>query len=265
MPSPYRTRANTVPIKTVAGGSCTGYGVSSALEGITKIAHGDCPKLSEKDLFFCADGKCSEGTTMQAALDKAKRGVATLECCPNGNMPLGQDSPCGGGRCSEWWNKGAVKAASWRQLGSVEEAKQALDQGPIPVAFIVYQSFMNYTGGVYRKLPAGDSELGGHCVSLWGYDDAQGCFLMRNSWGTGWGETKWGLGEGERGWCRIAYSEIDYLYVMEPDGPVDPDPPSPCRVGKAVAWFLNLIVKALGRKGKFYYLTPCEGCKNGRG
>jgi len=33
----------------------------------------------------------------------------------------------------------------------------------------------------------GEQVLGGHAVLAVGYDDAQQRFLVRNSWGTGWG------------------------------------------------------------------------------
>ena len=34
---------------------------------------------------------------------------------------------------------------------------------------------------------AGESVLGGHAVLAVGYDDSQQRFIVRNSWGTGWG------------------------------------------------------------------------------
>lgn len=37
-------------------------------------------------------------------------------------------------------------------------------------------------------MPAkGEDMVGGHCVALVGYDDERKAFLVRNSWGTGWG------------------------------------------------------------------------------
>jgi C1A family cysteine protease len=30
--------------------------------------------------------------------------------------------------------------------------------------------------------------VGGHCVVLVGYDDSHKQFIVRNSWGTGWGQ-----------------------------------------------------------------------------
>ena len=60
----------------------------------------------------------------------------------------------------------------------------------------VYDDFMHYTGGVYS--PTSSVNLGGHCVCVVGYDDTNGCWIGKNSWGTGWGEG---------GLFRIAYGQ----------------------------------------------------------
>ena len=39
---------------------------------------------------------------------------------------------------------------------------------------------------------------GSHCVSPIGFDDAAGCWIAKNSWGTGWGDG---------GYFRIAYGQ----------------------------------------------------------
>jgi len=68
--------------------------------------------------------------------------------------------------------------------------------GAVAACMTIYQDLYGYTGGVYRHV-AGDA-AGGHCVCLVGYDDAQGCWIAKNSWNTGWGE---------QGFFRIAYGE----------------------------------------------------------
>lgn len=70
--------------------------------------------------------------------------------------------------------------------------KEVLADGlPIVVGFVVYESFesdeVTKTGVV--PLPGHhEKKLGGHCVVLVGYDDSERMFIVRNSWGTGWGQ-----------------------------------------------------------------------------
>ncbi len=69
--------------------------------------------------------------------------------------------------------------------------KEVLSGGlPIIIGFVVYQSFeseeVSKTGIV--PMPGHhEKKLGGHCVVIVGYDDSQSRFILRNSWGTGWG------------------------------------------------------------------------------
>lgn len=70
--------------------------------------------------------------------------------------------------------------------------KEALFDGhPIVVAFQVYTSFESdhvaATGMVPMPL-ASEKCLGGHAVICVGFDDSLKCWIMRNSWGVGWGD-----------------------------------------------------------------------------
>jgi C1A family cysteine protease len=64
------------------------------------------------------------------------------------------------------------------------------DGFPFVFGFSVYESFESATvarTGV-APMPRRDEKLlGGHAVLAVGYDDAKERFLVRNSWGTGWG------------------------------------------------------------------------------
>lgn len=62
---------------------------------------------------------------------------------------------------------------------------------PITIGFSVYQSFMSQTVAKTGVVPMpSDSEdiLGGHAVAIVGYDDAKKVWIVRNSWGKGWGD-----------------------------------------------------------------------------
>jgi C1A family cysteine protease len=72
--------------------------------------------------------------------------------------------------------------------------KQALATShPVVIGISVYDSFESsqvaQTGIV--PLPDVNTEqlLGGHCVLVLGYDDASATVMVRNSWGTGWGQS----------------------------------------------------------------------------
>jgi len=61
---------------------------------------------------------------------------------------------------------------------------------PFVFGFTVYQSFESQqvasTGVVPMPSPS-EQTVGGHAVMAVGYDDSQQQFIVRNSWGTGWG------------------------------------------------------------------------------
>ena len=77
---------------------------------------------------------------------------------------------------------------------------------PFVFGFSVYESFESpevaKTGVV--PMPSGNEQLlGGHAVLCVGYDDASARFLVRNSWGTGWG--------------MAGYFTIPYDYLADRD------------------------------------------------
>ena len=77
---------------------------------------------------------------------------------------------------------------------------------PFVFGFTVYDSFESPEVAKTGKVPmpaAGEQVLGGHAVGAVGYDDAQQCFIVRNSWNTTWGMN---------GYCLMPYA-----YLTQPD------------------------------------------------
>jgi C1A family cysteine protease len=61
---------------------------------------------------------------------------------------------------------------------------------PVVMGFVVFSSFESpqvAATGVAPMPGPHDQVVGGHCVDLVGYDDHAETWLLRNSWGTGWG------------------------------------------------------------------------------
>ncbi len=89
-------------------------------------------------------------------------------------------------------------------IPSIAATKQALlDYGPLSVACCVNSAFQGYTGGVFNGPTCSDIN---HGVTLVGWDDNQGTsgvWIIRNSWGPGWGEG---------GYMRIEYGVCDMCY-----------------------------------------------------
>jgi C1A family cysteine protease len=78
-----------------------------------------------------------------------------------------------------------------RLVQVLSQLKGCLADGyPFVFGFTVYESFegpeVAKTGVVPLPGP-GDAAIGGHAVLAVGYDDNEERFIVRNSWGPGWG------------------------------------------------------------------------------
>jgi len=242
-------RSHCSPIRDQGDcGSCTAFGTIGAWEALIRIVESNPYldiDLSESDLFACSGGSCLQGNTVEATLGQAIKGVCLEDCLPY--EP--RDRYCGQERCSDWWETGK-KLTAWKLIENIHDMRALLDTtGPLAGTMAVHQSFLNYLDGVYHSLGPSDPIIGYHMIAIVGYDDNLGAWLLRNSWGEGWGM---------RGYCWIRYgdSEIDVeMYALYPDGPIPPEL-SPCPIGHGLARILNVFPRLLGRRGRFYYLNP---------
>jgi hypothetical protein len=189
----------TTPVKDQGErGSCTAFGVIAVLEGTTaytRRAAGLDLDLSEAHLFF---GQASsrqlsgeDGTWPDDLLgDCMSNGVTFEDYWPYTDSGAGSLNP-------NWRNR-IVHAEKMVDLTRDPAGikHHIYGYGPVTTCMVVYEDFFHYTGGVYRHTT--EETRGGHCVALVGWDDEQGCWIAKNSWGTGWGEG---------GYFRIAYGE----------------------------------------------------------
>ncbi len=189
----------TTPVKNQGGcGSCVAFGVCAVMETTynrqTNNATADID-LSEAHLFYCHGGEegrtCGNGWFPDRALDKVKDKGVTLESVyPYTGSQQACAVPNG------WQNNSATVAGRTKLSGRANIKNWIATKGSVTGCFIVYQDFFSYRSGVYRHVSG--SQAGGHCVEIVGYNDAQGCWICKNSWGTNWGEG---------GFFRIAYGQ----------------------------------------------------------
>ncbi len=183
-------------------GSCVSFGCLAAVEGTTRVARNDpsfAIDLSEGHLFQCiarSQGRRCQGANAGWWVDPALRalqdqGVVDEACSPYN--PAEQACTL----CANWQQR-VVKIRSYQELRGAAQMKEWLStRGPLVACYSVYSDFAAYRSGVYRRTPSSVLR-GGHCICVVGYDDAQGAWICKNSWGTGWGE---------QGYFRIAYGQ----------------------------------------------------------
>jgi len=202
-------------------GSCWAFATTAALESnvlITKGIPGVDFDASEQVLISCSTaGTCGGGSISSASYYIVKPGLPLESCF----LYTATDNSCGNA-CSSW-NTNTYKIAGWYQVTTtaptVDTIKNALViYGPLVTTMQVYNDFFSYGSGVYSH--ATGAKAGAHAILIVGYDDAEQYFIVKNSWGTGWGEA---------GYFKIAYSELnsvvnfgDYTLAYGSSAPAPP-------------------------------------------
>lgn len=178
-----------------ACGSCWAFGTIASFESNLMIKQQLNTDLSEQHLVSCNTmGYGCDGGWW--AHDMLKNPGAVLES----DFPyVASDVSCGSGYSYPYQLGGWSYVDGDNQVPSVDKIKDAIyNYGPVCVAVYVGSAFQAYTGGVFDKDEAGGSSIFGctcnppqqpnHAVTLVGWDDSKGAWIMKNSWGTGWGE-----------------------------------------------------------------------------
>lgn len=98
------------------------------------------------------------------------------------------------------------QAVSYQRVQrNIQQMKGCLAEGyPFVLGFTVYESFESpevAKTGILNMPVQTEKEVGGHAVVAVGYDDAQGRFRIRNSWGASWG--------------RGGYFTMPYQYLLD--------------------------------------------------
>jgi hypothetical protein len=207
------------PVKDQAScGSCWAFGTVGPLECNIKIKDGVTVDLAEQWLVSCnSDGwGCGGGWWAhdyhQWKTDPCGGTGAVFEA----DFPyVASDVPCNCPYPHQYLIDNWAFIGNEYSVPSVDAIKQAMiDYGPVSVAVYANSAMQGYTGGIFNGCGSG---VVNHAVTLVGWDDNQGTsgvWIMRNSWGPGWGEG---------GYMRIPYncSSIGYAacYVDYPGAP----------------------------------------------
>lgn len=210
LPSAVDLRSECPPVYDQGQlGSCTANGIAAAIEF-------DQRKQGSKEfvpsrLFIYYNERVMEGTVNQDAGAQIRDGiksVAQLGAPPEADWPydITQFSQQPPDQAYQDAKQDIVSsyAAVTRSLSQMQGCLAA--GYPFVFGFTVYESFESQevaSTGIVPMPASGEGVVGGHCVLAVGYDDSKRSFIIRNSWGPGWGAN---------GYCYMPYE-----YLLTPD------------------------------------------------
>lgn len=211
LPSLYTLDISKVPVYNQGHlGSCTANAIACAYQ-YDEIKQKEKDENTPSRLFIYYNERAMEGTVNSDSGAQIRDGIKTINqtgVCDESLWPY--DITKFAEKPSENCYQAAEnnKAVTYtRVLQTLSQLKLALDAGfPVVFGVSVYSSFESEkaaeTGVI--PLPQPDEKLlGGHAITMYGYDEENKQFLFRNSWGNEWGQN----GDGR----------IPYDYVLNPD------------------------------------------------
>lgn len=189
-----------------------------------RIEHGHWSKRSEADVHDAVGAACESvgnaedtlaffagaGAAHVANTTATPPGVADWLCDPY------QATPHGYAPCADRSGR-ATRIPLYQTLGTVEDQKRwVAEYGPIVATFQLYSDFGAWKASnetrVY-KVSDGAVTSGNHIALVIGYDDSRDAWMMKNSWGPGWGDhgfVYFGYGEANiDGWAKYGITNVN--------------------------------------------------------
>lgn len=226
LPSDFDARTRWPNCPTIAAvrdqgacGSCFAFGAIEAFEDRICIHLGMNVSLSAGDIISCHDDEnmsCDGGNPIAVWQDifagsSSGDGAIRSSCYPYGlpRVPCNHHSPQNASKYPACPAEGALptptcdlmakfkcedKGGSFFSkaptlIAAANMEQELVQNGPITVAYTVYDDFLAYKSGVYQK-SAGAKALGGHSVKIVGYGVDAGVkyWTVANSWNEEWGD-----------------------------------------------------------------------------
>lgn len=221
----WREKFSLSPIKNqLSCGSCWSFSTVATMQDAMIIKGTGFNDLSEQFLLSCN----KEGWSCQGGFFAHDYHMAPLGAVPTKEFPYqAKDIACKQGLSHPW------TLSSWAYIPSkndstppsVEDIKNAIyTYGPIAVGIAATDAVTAYKSGIFNQCDS--SAQPNHAVNLVGWDDDGQYWIMRNSWGTSWGE---------QGYMRIKYGcnliGISANYIVYKSSTPNPNPtPNPTPV-----------------------------------
>lgn len=198
----WRASGKVTPPKSQSCGDCWAFASAGQVESAFLMAGWSAQDLSEQHILDCSNsGNCSGGQRWDALPWATGTGVATQAQYPYAGGVQQACKPIANG-------PGKLLAAGWiDSSGNVPPPavlKQALcEYGPISVSIYASNLLKTYGGDPNEVFNEHNNANGtNHAILIVGWSEAKQAWLIKNSWGPGWGF------DGGFGWVHYASNNI---------------------------------------------------------
>jgi len=174
-------------------GSCTGQSIAGAIELLNK-RNGKPTDVSRLFIYYyerlmMGTVNYDSGAYIRDGIKATNKYGASLESHWPYDIRKFKQEPINEAK-TDALNR---KVTRYERVEDFNGCIDALSNGyPVVIGFYVYDSFMSSTVARTGKMPYPNTKreklLGGHAVLLVGYDKTKKVFIVRNSWGTSWGD-----------------------------------------------------------------------------
>jgi len=203
----WRKQGAVTPVKNQGQcGSCWSFSATGSMEGAHFLKEHKLVSLSEQNLIDCSTRYGNMGCNGGLMDSAFKYVIANHGIDTESSYPYETKGPL---NCRYSTAHVGATITSYRDVPSGNEAKleEFVADAPTSVAIDAsHQSFQLYSHGVYNEPACSSSQLD-HGVLAIGYGEQSGkkFWLVKNSWGAGWGEAGYILmSKDARNQCGIA-------------------------------------------------------------
>jgi cathepsin L len=172
-------------------GSCWAFAAMGSYESNVLIQSKMMVDVSEQHALNCAvdrfgekAGSCAGGSYEHVFDWMMIRKAASEEMLPYTAKDGQCSDPARSYLSDLTWGWASPVSDRWEVTPTQEIKKAICEYGSVSAAVRVTRAFQDYVGGVFNERAPGNVN---HAINLVGWNDSKQAWLLKNSWGTGWG------------------------------------------------------------------------------